>query len=325
MAFSIFLVGAAGLFLILAVTTILIQENLLKEGKQNRWDDFLVTFMLGYAYVRMLLHILTSAQLERSSLTFQSFPANFASDNAFMIIDALTFFFWVPVTLYGIVQALLIANGNIYNLKIAPVQRVMISTYLVDRILQQMLSFNLARFVHHVVAASLVLFVLEWYPALSDPSFLSLALIEVLPRLEWFWMAGTRFSHQHAKSVISVEIQGVDCLFIWTNPKSAARCGRFVFWYSVFASAVSPITFFTAYSLRVGGNIPQYWKYAFPILLVAFHTVDYPLRKRLWDLGCTDYWKNKVLLKTKSEHETIEMTEHENEIEATEHDSETEV
>jgi len=332
-AIKALLTFTAVLFLVCSATLIRLQQKFVKAGTQELWDEYNLTSILGYGYVRIILHATTKRRMEKTSTSYRSLPSTRADDTAWSIINAMSFLLWAPILSFFIVQAFILADRDRYDEELSPFARMICATYVVDHVMQKVVFVDAQRLIHHTSCAIIILIQFEWLQTAFNPLAILLGILDVAAKILWYFQACQRLSRAHAKEIVSayqlpnttgathfaapnimrlddLEITGSDRFFIWVEPKAAANLARVTFAiFPVLGGWLLPAACMLSNISLNGDDFPLFWKIISPLALLIFSVLDYPLYQWLWARTKVTYWECTIFKteETTKETETDKM------------------
>jgi len=298
-----------------------LQEKFVKEGTPEVWNQYNLTSILVFGYVRLLLHATTKKMMQQTSPSYRSLPPTRADDTAWSIIDAISFLLWAPILAFFLVRAFALGDDqDRLHKELFPFSKILCATYMVDRVMQQVVFTDAQRLIHHAACAIIILVQFEWIPQSFNPLAIMLCIIEVSFKPGFAWTASHRLMRAHAKRVSAaaglpssirigssisaatvtmrldeIEIRGSDRFFVYVNPQTAAKITRVIYVTFVGAGAILlPAVCMVSYIGLKSGNIPMSWKILSPLAILMFGIVDFPFHKWFWVRTKVSYWETSI-------------------------------
>lgn len=227
--FCYWLFFAATIFGAIGSKLIRYYETLLKANEQIEFTKFLLTMIFFYGYMRMLMHVVTLHLLKRHSATINLFSSPSQNDSAFMVIDFVSIFLWVPLATYSFSKVFTTANPDIFYDQMQPGIYAVAVVYHIDRLLQLTVHFRLDRLLHHFFECVLMLAILEWGHSGGLIWSIPIIMVECYSRLTWCFHVSARFTRKFVQTQNGnwdpSAINFVDSFFI---AKTAERQRRFM-------------------------------------------------------------------------------------------------
>ena len=296
--FQAWLALVALIFLFVAVTIIVVHERLYAENLQERLLSYVITFILGYGYLRMLLHVITGNLLHRGSKTCQTMPVVIQQDCAYMVVDFLSGFIWIPIIVYGVYKLFSVSTNDEFFDEMLPVVSLLLGAYQLDRLMQVMNHFRMDRFFHHVFECAWTLLVLEWWPSGRERALWVAALIEGASKPVWYQFASGRWTRRyyrnHQRGTEEDGVIGLDNLFIASTPEKTIARSRFFFAFWIGIHHSMSFVMVLIY-LGVKADSLLLWRILVPIAVLIFLLMDLPSTRLLYRMTCMDYWTRAML------------------------------
>ena len=300
--FYIWLGFVASVFVSLAVLSLLAQEYLVASQHQDALLSYVLTAVLLYGYMRLVMHVITMKIVALWSATFATMPEGLQADCAYMLIDFVSGILWIPIIMYALFNVFVIQDSTTYFTTLHPFAVVCLGAYHMDRIMQQVVTFRMDRFVHHFMTCAWTLFVLEWWPAGRHPSIFILAVIEGASKPVWYQFVLARFARRYLRNSSGNDesiIMGIDKFFVRKNTAQLVLQARlfFAYWIGIHHSVA--VILVIAY-LAMSADKNLFWQIYTPCITVFFLLVDLPSTRLLWAMTKFDYWNTISQSDTKS-------------------------
>ena len=287
---SIWLSLVSLLFVLLAGVIAWIQHHLLSKGEQVRFFSFVQTSILLYAYLRMVIHIITTRLLKKSSKTFVTMPLAIQEDCAFMIVDAASGFLWIPIILFVVTMAFAFESREQFFVELGPALYISVGIYHVDRIIQLLIHFRLDRFIHHLLACAWTLLIVEWWPSGGDPViFVFGAFIEGGYKPIWYWFVSACFSCRSGKNGQLGKAYGADILFVASSAEKMSFCGKIFFGYYCSFKSLAVVLMIVYLSIK---ETLLFWKVFTPFIAMILLSLDVPMMTALYKMTKIEYWRS---------------------------------
>ena len=302
--FSVWIIATSLFHLLLAITMIYLQETWAENDDQRYFVHYILTFVLLYAYARMVMQAATLRLLSRSSPVFSSLPGPYQAENAYLLMEGVTGFLWYPIIIYGAIIVFLVGDTRRFFMIYGPVAKTSLGMYHVDRVMQLLVRFNMEKFVHHFVTCVWMLLVIEWLPLrLTDPVILVVgALMEAQGKIMYPLIALLRIARHYGRTCqedpnLSLEcLQGLDCVLVGSSPQVMAQraIGGFRA-YFVLEEAV-PVSLMVAYFCLFHKQVSVYWIVASAIIVAFFLVLDQSIPKFYWPKCRVSFWREAFSL-----------------------------
>jgi hypothetical protein len=151
------------LFTAISVVLGIYLHRLEADDELHVFGDHTLTFVVLYGYMRIVIHHVTIYLFEKCSPMYTSLlhPA-IQGDTAYLIIDAASTFLWMPISAIFLVKLFEAQDLQSLFTEYRPFIVFTCGAFQVDRIIQLAVHYRHYRFVHHLVACTVVLLVVDW-------------------------------------------------------------------------------------------------------------------------------------------------------------------